>query len=373
MRIRKSSTWRCAPLAASVTRLGSREESWRWEVLNPLLQLAEDAGMLLEAIDEYDFLCGAVAAISWKNVCARDRTFEHEMLSGIVKEIGLLHHMEDDTVLVPFLYFKQGHQDVFDAFLTRVAGRKGRRPVVIMLWDGRLHADVKDKGFLVEGAGGSALLKGIACLERNPEETRPPRACLTGRACRWKDAAGCTFEKGTTLPCLRLPENGRFSHSDLVALAMRWLDAKGFRVVVSEPGYRREQPDAVGFKGGGFSCLVECKASRGDFLRDRDKPFRKAPAMGIGTMRVYLVAPGVCTVDDLPDGWQLLEALDLDTLVLKRGARGCLEMSKEFIFREKLWQAEWDLLYSWAYRKINGCLKPVPRTGRVLKIIQEDV
>ena len=205
----------------------------------------------------------------------------------------------------------------------------------------------------------------------NTEQLLVSGRCLTGRRCRWRDDKACTCTGTSPLPCLRKPENGRFRHSDLVALAMRWLDAKGFNVIISEPGFRKELPDAVGFKDGGFSCLVECKTSRSDFLRDREKPFRKDPATGIGTMRVYLTAPGVCSPDELPWPWQLIEAVDLDTLVLVRGERGCLGMTRDWYFPEKCWQAEWDLLYSWAYRKLNNCLKPVPRTGRALKIIEE--
>ena len=90
------------------------------------------------------------------------------------------------------------------------------------------------------------------------------------------------------------------THANLVSLAMRYLDAKGFKVILAEPGFRKERPDAIGFSSG-FSCLVECKATRRDFLKDRDKPFRKDPSKGIGTMRIYLTNPGVCTPDELPE------------------------------------------------------------------------
>ena len=341
------------------------------EILSPFLLLCERKGILLEASDSDSNLCGIIAAISWRNIFKRNLSFEHREFTEFVKYIGNSGWMEDDTILLPFLYLRDGREDALDALLSRVTGKDNRHPVVVFLWDDSLNTALKSKGFSLHRAEHVICLRSIARLERI-SEAKPVKPCITGRKCQWKDIVGCTFT-GDALPCLRLPESGKFSHSDLVDLAMRWLDAKKFKVIISEPGYRREQPDAVGFRDGGFSCLVECKASRSDFLRDKDKPFRKDPATGIGTMRIYLTAPGVCTPDELPEGWQLIEALDLDTLVLKHGAKGCLEMNKDFIFHKKLWQAEWDLLYSWAYRKLNSCLKPVPRTGRSLKIIEEDI
>lgn len=162
------------------------------------------------------------------------------------------------------------------------------------------------------------------------------------------------------------------AHTELVSLAMRYLDAKGFKVILAEPGFRKERPDAIGFSSG-FSCLVECKATRRDFLKDRDKPFRKDPAKGVGTMRIYLTNPGVCTPDELPERWQLIEAVDGDTLVVRKGAKGCLQMGLGWYFPEKDHEAEADLLYSWAWRKLNGCLKEIPKTGRRLSIKEKTI
>ena len=117
-----------------------------------------------------------------------------------------------------------------------------------------------------------------------------------------------------------------------------------------------------------LSSLVECKATRRDFLKDRDKPFRKDPSKGIGTVRIYLTNPGVCTPDELPERWQLIEAVDEDTLVVRKGAKGCLQMGLGWYFPEKDHKAEADLLYSWAWRKLNGYLKEIPKTGRRLSI-----
>lgn len=95
-------------------------------------------------------------------------------------------------------------------------------------------------------------------------------------------------------------------HSDLVATARAWLK-KGHSVVVTEIGNAGgECPDAIGFTGG-FSTLIECKASRSDFLADKAKHFRRHPQLGMGTFRYYMAPAGLIAIDDLAPAWGLLE------------------------------------------------------------------
>lgn len=168
--------------------------------------------------------------------------------------------------------------------------------------------------------------------------------------------------------------DGGLTHAELVSLAMRYLASKRFRVILAEPGFRKERPDAIGFASG-FSCLIECKATRKDFLKDSQKPFRMDPALGVGTVRIYLTNPGVCTPDEVPARWMLLEVGDEDTIIVRNGDRsllegGCLQMSSdEWLFTQRNHEAEADLLYSWAWRRLEGCLKEVPQTRRRLQIL----
>ncbi|MGB6631960.1 MAG: hypothetical protein WBE52_12020, partial [Terriglobales bacterium] len=55
------------------------------------------------------------------------------------------------------------------------------------------------------------------------------------------------------------------------------------------------------------SVLIESKISRGDFLADRDKPFRQKPEIGVGCERYYLSPRGLIRSEELPAGWGLLE------------------------------------------------------------------
>jgi hypothetical protein len=132
------------------------------------------------------------------------------------------------------------------------------------------------------------------------------------------------------------------THDLLILRARYWLEnTAGAKVVLTEfaggavGGSRRsrrsnrEIPDAIGWLRSGVSLLIECKASRGDFLSDAVKPSRRSgksgvpgsPALtvpkpelkptrkteGLGAYRFYLTPSGLLRPDELPEGWGLLE------------------------------------------------------------------
>jgi hypothetical protein len=104
--------------------------------------------------------------------------------------------------------------------------------------------------------------------------------------------------------------DARTTHATLVARATKWLR----NTVGCDPVFAEfvtsisEIPDAIGWKYGCLSVLVECKASRSDFLADRKKFSRRAPDYGIGDRRYYMTPPGLVTAEEVPDGWGLLYA-----------------------------------------------------------------
>jgi hypothetical protein len=98
------------------------------------------------------------------------------------------------------------------------------------------------------------------------------------------------------------------THSDLVELAKRWLQSK-CGVVITEIATTGEEPDAIGWQGS-HSLLIECKASRADFLADKQKSFRRQSERGIGLARYFLAPAGMIAVDELPEKWGLLETND---------------------------------------------------------------
>ena len=98
------------------------------------------------------------------------------------------------------------------------------------------------------------------------------------------------------------------THEKLVKAAVAWLRRYGCGVVLSEQSCTSgETPDAIGWKRACHSVVVECKISRGDFLADRDKPFRLKPEKGMGCERFYLAPAGLIAANEVPVGWGLLE------------------------------------------------------------------
>jgi hypothetical protein len=101
------------------------------------------------------------------------------------------------------------------------------------------------------------------------------------------------------------------THDELVMRAEKWLNSIGCNVVIRDPfrTMNSEQPDAIGWKPGNdcISILIECKVNRADFLKDKNKPFRKRPSLGMGDWRFFFAPRGVITVDDLPANWGLIE------------------------------------------------------------------
>jgi hypothetical protein len=99
------------------------------------------------------------------------------------------------------------------------------------------------------------------------------------------------------------------THAKLVSMAVQWLRRYRCGVVLSEQACASgEMPDAIGWKKACHSVLIESKASRPDFLADRDKPFRQRPELGVGCERYYLAPRGLVRSEELPTGWGLLEA-----------------------------------------------------------------
>src|ERR1700756_5295110 len=112
------------------------------------------------------------------------------------------------------------------------------------------------------------------------------------------------------------------THVQLVEQAVVWL--RGYRcgVVLSEQAcISGEMPDAIGWKRAAHSVLVECKVSRGDFLADREKPFRQKPETGVGCERFYLASKGLIRIEELPPGWGLLEVCAREIEKVKASAK----------------------------------------------------
>jgi len=105
-------------------------------------------------------------------------------------------------------------------------------------------------------------------------------------------------------------------------MAVAWLRRYRCGVVLSEQACASgEMPDAIGWKKACHSVLVECKASRPDFLADAEKTWRQKPETGVGCERYYLAPRGLIRADEIPSGWGLLEVSDREVETVKRSAK----------------------------------------------------
>ena len=145
-----------------------------------------------------------------------------------------------------------------------------------------------------------------------------------------------------------------WTHADLVERAGQWLRNSAYTGLdrMGHPHVSRcsvvltelhscgiENPDAIGWRQyGHISILLECKASRQDFLVDKYKAVRRAgEKAGMGRYRFYMAPPGIIQVSDLKQTkWGLLEVKGRSVTMLR--------LSGEFEYfkdreRELFWSA----------------------------------
>ncbi len=103
------------------------------------------------------------------------------------------------------------------------------------------------------------------------------------------------------------------THKALIGVAYKWVlknASCGIAFKELNTASSREYPDVIGFGAWGHSVLIEVKVSRSDFLADKNKPFRKIPQQGMGSQRFYMVPKGLIKINELPEGWGLINVDD---------------------------------------------------------------
>lgn len=106
------------------------------------------------------------------------------------------------------------------------------------------------------------------------------------------------------------------THKELCTLAVKWLQrphsagGPGCLVAVSEvaSGWTGEIPDAIGFSLSHWetgATVIEVKVTRSDFQADRRKSHRITG--GMGSWRYYMAPKGLIKLEELPEGWGLIE------------------------------------------------------------------
>lgn len=97
-----------------------------------------------------------------------------------------------------------------------------------------------------------------------------------------------------------------YTHDELVTHAARYLRRKHVLVLTEMVGGCGEEADAIGWNSNGVATLIECKATRNDFLGDKTKWFRRSSSEGLATFRYYLSNADVFSVNELPPHWGLI-------------------------------------------------------------------
>lgn len=142
-------------------------------------------------------------------------------------------------------------------------------------------------------------------------------------------------------------------HDELVKIAGKWLKNQGCGYVATELKAltpNGEIPDAIGFRSD-YSVIVECKASRSDFLADRKKIFRKVPEMGMGDFRFFMCPDGMIHPSDLPEKWGLLHVTEKGRVNKIVAPKGNIWKISDLWHREKSVESEYALMYSCLRRK----------------------
>jgi len=107
------------------------------------------------------------------------------------------------------------------------------------------------------------------------------------------------------------------THDEIVQSGAKWLKNKCSIVVTELTSWASESPDVIGFNTQG-SILIECKASRADFLSDKKKSFRRRPENGMGIYRYYLAPKDLISANEVPDDWGLLRVTARGVGVVKK-------------------------------------------------------
>ena len=105
-----------------------------------------------------------------------------------------------------------------------------------------------------------------------------------------------------------------------------------------------------------MSILVEAKASRSDFLADKNKLFRQYPEQGMGSFRYFICPKELIMPADLPEKWGLVWVDGKGMTRQRVGPRGNIWTSDNwgpFLFKERNRRAEEQMMYS-ALRRISN-------------------
>jgi hypothetical protein len=139
---------------------------------------------------------------------------------------------------------------------------------------------------------------------------------------------------------MREATKSSMSHAECVASASAYMNRRASVVLQEFFTHNAELPDVLAFDMRS-STVIECKVSRGDFLKDAKKSFRINPNSGMGDHRYYCCPKDLIKPEELPYGWGLLYIYE----------SGAVRMQRESLyFRKTNTEAEKHALFYYARR-----------------------
>lgn len=152
------------------------------------------------------------------------------------------------------------------------------------------------------------------------------------------------------------------THEELINKGYTWLMSHGcafaFKELVTMSGFG-EIPDVIGFNSDG-TFLLEAKTTRSDFIKDRQKMFRKNPEFGMGDWRFFICEAGLIKVDELPDMWGLIEVNRKGRARIKHNPFGKGNIYSHWKRNKKYERSEKQMMYSALRRlQLRGRIKEI--------------
>jgi len=106
-----------------------------------------------------------------------------------------------------------------------------------------------------------------------------------------------------------------------------------------------EYPDVIGFRGD-YSFVLEIKTSIEDFELDKQKPHRQNTSFGMGDFRFFFTRKNLLTINQLPDGWGLIEIDNDKKIEVIHNPFGKGNDFSTWKRNEKNLKAEWQLMHT---------------------------
>lgn len=134
-------------------------------------------------------------------------------------------------------------------------------------------------------------------------------------------------------------------HNKLIEIGYKWLMKRCTFVITEMKTINTEIPDAIGFKSD-VTFLLEAKTSRSDYFVDFKKDFRLNPEMGVGDFRFYITPIGLIKIDELPNGWGLIEVNEKGKVINEYNPFGKGNIHSTWVKNPKNKDAEYNILFS---------------------------